>query len=173
PEPTTLLTGIARAFTRGTHLPWDRIYGPPTTTPINLPTYPFQRTRHWLDVPAGVGGDASAHGLAAVGHPLLSAAVEIPESGATVLTGRLSVDTQPWIADHAVLGKVMLPGTAFVELAIRGGDQVGCGRIEELTLEAPLILPERGSRALKVVVEAADESGSRPIASRRTPPRWI
>ncbi|MEU8252471.1 acyltransferase domain-containing protein, partial [Nonomuraea sp. NPDC048916] len=49
PEPTTLLTGIARAFTRGTHLPWDRIYGPPTTTPINLPTYPFQRTRHWLD----------------------------------------------------------------------------------------------------------------------------
>ena len=35
------------------------------------------------------------------------------------------------------------PGTAFVELAVRAGDQVGCDLLEELTLEAPLVLPEQ------------------------------
>ena len=30
--------------------------------------------------------------------------------------------TQPWLADHAVVGTVLLPGTAFVELALRAGD---------------------------------------------------
>ncbi|MFG1949439.1 SDR family NAD(P)-dependent oxidoreductase [Nonomuraea sp. NPDC048826] len=164
PEPATVLTGVAHAYTRGVRLDWDRFYGPVSAPPVDLPTYPFQRTRHWLDAPAGIGGDASAHGQTTVDHPLLSAAVEIPESGATVLTGRVSVDAQPWTADHAVLGKVMLPGTAFVELAIESADHVGYERIEELTIEAPLILPEHGSRALKVVVEAADESGLRPIA---------
>ncbi|MBL1102861.1 type I polyketide synthase, partial [Streptomyces coffeae] len=58
---------------------------------------------------------------------------------------------------------VLLPGTAFVELAVRAGDEVGCGRIEELTLSAPLVLPEQGSVQIQVSVGAANASGYRSV----------
>ncbi|KJK54839.1 polyketide synthase dehydratase domain-containing protein, partial [Saccharothrix sp. ST-888] len=135
---------------------------------VELPTYAFQKERYWLD--AGVSaGDMASAGLELAGHPLLGAAVELPDSGGFVFTGRLAVSTQPWLADHLVLGSVLLPGTAFVELAIRAGDQVGCDLLDELTLEAPLVLPERGGVQLRLTLGAADGSGSRALSlhSRR------
>ena len=51
-----------------------------------------------------------------------------------------------------------------MELAIRAGDQVGCGKVEELTLEAPLILPERGGVAIQVVVGAEESLRARSVA---------
>ncbi|MBL1102878.1 polyketide synthase dehydratase domain-containing protein, partial [Streptomyces coffeae] len=56
---------------------------------------------------------------------------------------------------------VLLPGTAFVELAVRAGDEVGCERIEELTLSAPLMLPEHGAVQVQVGVGEAAEDGRR------------
>ena len=70
-----------------------------------------------------------------------------PAASGAALTGRLSLQTHPWLADHAVAGTVLLPGTAFVELALRAGEEVGCELLEELTLEAPLVLPEQGAVA--------------------------
>ena len=76
----------------------------------------------------------------------------LPDADGVLFTGRLSLATHPWLADHAVMGTVLLPGTAFVELAVRAGDQVGCDLLEELTLEAPLVLPEHGGVQLQVTV---------------------
>ena len=76
---------------------------------------------------------------------LLGAVVEQPDSDAVVLTGRLSLGAEPWLADHGVAGVVVFPGAGFVELAIRAGDEVGCAVVEELTLTAPLVLA-RGPR---------------------------
>ena len=87
-----------------------------------------------------------------------------PTPTALLLTGRLSVQSQPWLADHAVRGAVLLPGTAFLELAVRAGDEVGCDRVEELTLAAPLVLPEHGGVQVQVWVGAPDESGRRTLS---------
>ncbi|MFE3639373.1 polyketide synthase dehydratase domain-containing protein, partial [Streptomyces sp. NPDC059168] len=103
-------------------------------------------------------------GLGATDHPLLGAAVELPDSDGFLFTGRLSLATHPWLADHAVMGSVLLPGTAFVELALRAGDQVGCDRVDELTLEAPLVLPEHTAVQLRLSVGAADQAGRRALA---------
>ncbi|MYU12379.1 hypothetical protein GTZ78_17165, partial [Streptomyces sp. SID8361] len=78
--------------------------------------------------------------------------------------GRLSLATHEWLADHAVHGVVLLPGTAFVELVVQAGDQVGCGRIEELVIEAPLILPEHGGVRIQVEAGEADASGFREVS---------
>ncbi|MGC7103169.1 polyketide synthase dehydratase domain-containing protein, partial [Amycolatopsis lurida] len=80
-----------------------------------------------------------------------------------LLTGRLSIESQPWLADHAVLGSVLFPGTGFVELALQAGERVGCGVVEELVLEAPLVLSERGGVQVQVVVGDADDSGRRSL----------
>ncbi len=102
-------------------------------------------------------------GLGDAGHPLLGAAVELPESGGLVFTGRLSLHSHPWLADHAVAGTVILPGAAFVELVLHAARQARCDRVEELTLEAPLHIPADDAVQLRIAVDAADASGGRAV----------
>ncbi|WP_141576718.1 type I polyketide synthase [Actinomadura sp. WMMA1423] len=165
PEARELLTGLGQAFTRGHRVDWSAVLpeGSGAEGP-ELPTYPFQRRRYWLDPSVGSGAGLGSAGLEEAGHPLLTAVVTSPASGETVLTGRLSTDTRAWIGDHRVLGAVLLPGTALVELAIRAADETGAERIEELALENPLVLPERSALALRVVVAAADGTGARALS---------
>ena len=160
-EDRELVTGIGRAHVHGVPVDWSAFFAGTSGRHLDLPTYAFQRKRFWLD--GGGARDVAAAGLDPVEHPLLSAAAVVPESGGAVLTGRLSADAQPWAGDHDVLGSVLLPGTGFVELAIRAGDHVGCARIEELTLHAPLVLPPGVAVALRVAVGAAGPSGARPV----------
>ncbi|MGW2162300.1 polyketide synthase dehydratase domain-containing protein, partial [Nonomuraea sp. NPDC001699] len=89
--------------------------------------------------------------------------VEVPEQGGLVLTGRLSLAAHSWLADHAVGGSVIFPGTGFVELVIRAGDGVGCSRVEELTLEAPLVLDTDSSAQVLVRVSGAGADGRREV----------
>ncbi|MFI0374017.1 SDR family NAD(P)-dependent oxidoreductase [Actinomadura sp. 1N219] len=162
PEPAALLAAVASLHVKGVPVTWRAVLDDRGAEQVDLPTYAFQRERYWLVSPDGTG-DVSAAGLQQDEHPLLGAVVALPESGGVVLTGRLSLNAQPWLADHEVGGAVLLPGTAFVDLAIRAGDHVGCGFLEELTLQAPLVLPEHGGVAVQVVAGAADESGRRVV----------
>nr|WP_246843074.1 type I polyketide synthase [Allokutzneria sp. NRRL B-24872] len=155
------LTSLGQAHVKGVHVDFDAVF--PGAQRVDLPTYAFQRQRFWLD-PSGLSGDVSTAGLDAADHPLLGAVLTLPDSDSVVLTGKISLRTHPWLADHALSGTVLLPGTAFVELAIRAADEVGCGRLDEMTLEVPLVVPERGSVSLQLVVSGADESGRRPFA---------
>ncbi|MCC3768755.1 SDR family NAD(P)-dependent oxidoreductase, partial [Streptomyces sp. UNOC14_S4] len=152
---------LGEAWTRGVPVDWDAVYEGMGARRVGLPTYAFQHERYWIEVPLSAVGDVASAGLGATAHPLLGAAVELPGSDGVLLTGRLSLQTHPWLADHAVAGTVLVPGTAFVELAVRAGDQVGCDLLEELTLEAPLILPERGGVQLRLTVGAADTATGR------------
>ncbi|THA71788.1 SDR family NAD(P)-dependent oxidoreductase [Streptomyces sp. A0958] len=168
PESEALVAGLGRLYTTGVSPDWEAFYAGTGARRVELPTYAFQRSRYWVEG-SGSTGDVSAAGLAAAGHPLLGAVVSLADSGGVVLTGRVSVSAQPWLADHVVGDSVVFPGTGFVELAVRAGDQVGCESLEELMLQAPLVLPARGAVALQVEVGAADASGRRPVSvhSRR------
>ncbi|MFG3222379.1 SDR family NAD(P)-dependent oxidoreductase, partial [Streptomyces sp. NPDC048185] len=160
------LTSAAEAFVGGAAVDWAGVFTGTGARRVDLPTYAFQRQRFWLEseaVSAGVG-DVGSVGLESAGHPLLGAAVSLPASGGVLLTGRLSLRSQGWLADHAVAGVALLPGTAFVELALRAGDAVGCDRVEELTLEAPLVLPPDGAVSVQVHVDGPGESGRRTVS---------
>ena len=80
-----------------------------------------------------------------------------------VFTGRVSLESDPWLSDHAVSGVVLLAGTAFLELALHAGGMVGCPVVRELTLEVPLVLGERGGVQVQVVVGEAGEGGERTV----------
>ncbi|MER8098608.1 type I polyketide synthase, partial [Streptomyces goshikiensis] len=169
PEAETLVTALARAHAHGVEVDWAAYFAGSGARRVDLPTYAFQRQRFWPSAALFAAGDPEAIGFGDAGHPLLSAAVALADSEGVLLAGRLSVETHPWLVDHTILGSALLPGTAFVELAIRAGDEVGCDVVEELTLEAPLVLPERGGVQLQLVVEAPTEPGRRPFSvySRR------
>ncbi|MFI0736475.1 type I polyketide synthase, partial [Streptomyces sp. NPDC021225] len=128
----------------------------------NLPTYPFQHHHYWLNTTT-TAGDMSAAGLEPARHPLLGAAVGLADGQGLLFTGRISLRTHPWLADHAVGGAVLLPGTALLELALQAGAHVECHRVDELTLHTPLVVPESSGVALQVTVAAANEAGSRAV----------
>ncbi|GHG48275.1 type I polyketide synthase [Amycolatopsis bullii] len=161
PEAEAVLAAIGTAFVSGTGVDWLSVL--PTGRRVALPTYAFQRERYWLDPPADAG-DLTAAGLGAAGHPLLSTVVGVAGSDRLVLTGRLSGRTRPWLTEHAVAGTVLLPGTAFVELALRAGAEVGCPLVAELTLQAPLVLPGDDGVDVQLVLDPPDETGRRPLA---------
>ncbi|WP_330333036.1 SDR family NAD(P)-dependent oxidoreductase [Streptomyces sp. NBC_00536] len=159
PEPETVTTALATAHVNGIPVDWQAFYAGTGARRVDLPTYPFQRQRYWIE-PGSRAGDVGAAGLEEAGHPLLGAAVPLADSEGFLFTGRLGLASHPWLADHAVMDTVLLPGTAFVELAVRAGDQVGCDVVEELTLEAPLVLPERGGVQVQMHVSAPDADGT-------------
>ncbi|MER5556706.1 type I polyketide synthase [Streptomyces sp. NPDC002793] len=131
---------------------------------VQLPVYPFQRQRYWPEFAPSGTGDLGAAGLGGTGHPLLSAALTLADGTSTVLTGRISLRTHPWLADHAVLGTVLLPGTAFVEMALHAGTRADTPVLEELALGAPLVLGENDAVALQLTVGAPGEEGRREVA---------
>ncbi|MFF3763569.1 type I polyketide synthase, partial [Streptomyces sp. NPDC001922] len=158
-ESETLLSAVSSLHVHGMEIDWKAVFAGTGARRIDLPTYPFQHEHYWPKESFLSSGDATALGLSATDHPLLGAATSLANDEGLLLTGLLSLRTHPWLADHAVMGSAVLPGTAFLEIAVQAADQVGCGRVEELTLEAPLVLPESGGVQVQVSVGAVDEGG--------------
>ncbi|MFD1666684.1 type I polyketide synthase, partial [Streptomyces calvus] len=163
PEATALTETATGLYLHGVPLRWDGWFDGTGARLTDLPTYAFQHRRFWPKGVTGLTGDVRAAGLGAAHHPLLAAAVTLANSDGLLLTGRLSTRTHPWLADHTVRGTVLLPGTAFLELAVRAGDEVGCDRVEDLTLAAPLALPEDGGVQVQVWIAGPDDTGRRTL----------
>ena len=166
-EQTTLLTALARLYVHGVPVDWAPLFAGGRR--VGLPTYAFQRERFWPRIRAAVD-----EGLLRTDHPLLGVGVELPASGGVVFTARASLSSCPWLADHVVMGSVVFPGAGFLELVVRAADQVGCGRVEELTLHTPLVLPEHGGVDVQVVVDGPDDGGEREVqVFARSEQTWV
>ena len=156
------LLSAAEAHVHGKSPNWVNVFDDSGACRTDLPTYAFQRKRFWMDTESAFV-DARSLGITAAEHPLLGAVVAPADSDEIVFTGRLSLASHPWLADHEVHGVVLVPGAAMVELALHAGDRAGCPRVDHLVLQAPLILGEHGGVVVQVVVGTLTESGERPV----------
>jgi polyketide synthase 12/candicidin polyketide synthase FscB len=154
-------SAIAHAHVLGIEVDW-RAVAAPRSRRADVPTYPFQRRHYWL-LPSTALSDVASAGLANTGHPLAGTAISVAGEERWIFSGRISLRTHPWLADHAVNDTVLVPGTAFAELALYAARQAGCDRVDDLTLLVPLVLPEHGGVQLQVVVGPADACGTRQI----------
>ncbi|MWA07594.1 SDR family NAD(P)-dependent oxidoreductase [Actinomadura sp. LD22] len=149
------LLSLAELHVRGVPVDWSPVHSPRGGRRVPLPTYAFQRRRYWIEA----------------ADPLLDTIAPDPDTGGVIAGGRLSLGSRPWLADHTVAGRVLLPGAVFTELVVRAAAESGAAAVEELVIETPLELPEQGTVRVSVTVGEEDGSGRRPVSvhSRREP----
>nr|WP_051833267.1 type I polyketide synthase [Streptomyces katrae] len=170
-EPEQLVTALATAHCAGRPVRWAAYFGARPQARIALPAYPFQHERFWL-LPAEAATPLA--GADSADHPLLHAQVQLAGKDEWLFTGRLSLRTHPWLADHAVFGAVSMPGSGFVELALAAGARLGVPRLAELVLEAPLALTTDGGADIQLAVGEADAEGHRTVAVHaRAADAWV
>ncbi|WP_157195559.1 type I polyketide synthase, partial [Nocardia tenerifensis] len=163
PETETITTALAHLVVNGVDPNWHNYFHGTNARKTDLPTYPFQRQHLWLDnQPSGVV-DLGAAGLDTADHPILKASVTFPSSGRMLFSGRVSVRSQPWLADHVVHGAVLFPGAAFVDLVLHAGFRSGHPRLAELTIDVPLALTDTDGAQLRVEIDEA-VNGRRGVA---------
>ncbi|MGW6617711.1 SDR family NAD(P)-dependent oxidoreductase, partial [Streptomyces erythrochromogenes] len=160
PEGATLAAALAEAHVRGRDVRWDGFL--PGGRATALPTYPYQRDSYWLSAPA-----APVAPKPTGGHPLLDGAAELASGQGWLFTGTLDAEVHPWLSEHTVLGRPLLPGAAVAELALYAAGRTGAAEVAELTLEQPL--PLDGPVALQLMVGAAGDDGTRPLALHSRP----
>ncbi|OLZ48055.1 hypothetical protein BS330_34190 [Amycolatopsis keratiniphila subsp. nogabecina] len=148
PEAPALMAALGRLFVRGVPIDWAPLFD--GARRVDLPTYPFQRERYWLR-------DGSAE------PATFTSVVEIAGRDRFVCTGELSLAGQPWLREHTVHGAVVAPGTALVDFALQAAARIGSGRLHDLVLEAPLVVPSEEVVELQLTADEPDGSGRREL----------
>ncbi|MBP5934677.1 amino acid adenylation domain-containing protein [Streptomyces sp. LBUM 1476] len=124
------LEALAELWVEGEEFDWAGLGG--EARRVRIPTYVFDRARHWVEN-AGAGEGSVA---AAVVHPLLD--TTSPDESTKRLTG-----TEFYLRDHLADGTPILPGVVLLEMA-RAADELTRGdgqlakRVEDVTWAAPV-----------------------------------
>ena len=131
------LASLAASWVHGTAIEWAKHGLTTAHRRGGVPSYPFSPDRHWI--PSGGEGRTAASVRASAAdalHPL----VDRNESTLTQYRfGKTVTGTEFFISDHHVLGRLVLPGVACLEMARAAGELVGeapsgrsrtwCGRV--------------------------------------------
>lgn len=157
-----MLESLAALYARGADVDWksfDRDYG---RHPVALPTYPFERSRCWIDVPGGEGRKkVMAVPRKTLNHPLLNDRIDSPFIENTVIEARLATATLPWLKDHQPFGATVLPATAYLEMVLAAAKEVlgpGSFVIREMDIREAMILEEEIVRSAQIVIGRQGEN---------------
>ncbi|MFJ9009271.1 SDR family NAD(P)-dependent oxidoreductase [Streptomyces canus] len=158
---------LAELHVHGVPVDWRSVYAGTGARRRPLPTYPFQRQRYWLDARGDDSGDD---------RKLVGPAQPDADGPRTRYSGELSTARQPWLADHVIGDRALVPATAFAELAFRAagsGAAEGSPRLSELVFHEPLVLPASEQVPIQVVADTPDQEGNRPVTVwARTGTTW-
>ncbi|HEX4249430.1 MAG TPA: SDR family NAD(P)-dependent oxidoreductase [Pseudonocardia sp.] len=156
-DADTVLRAMAALYVDGVDVDWSPAFAGRDARVVDVPVTPLRRRRYWLE--PGPVRRAGVPGLGTTEHPLLAAVTTPASGGGTVLSGRLDLREHPWLGEHRLGGSVVLPTAAYLELLVGVGDALGCGRVAEVVVESPLVLPGADSAAGSGAAPAAGSAG--------------
>ena len=158
-----LLGAAGRLYCLGVVLDWRGMAEGQAHRRAALPGYPFERRRFWFTdggrgkkaaAPAGFDRDAS-------GHPLLGARLRLRGEQA-VFHGVVSAESPAHLGDHVLMGKRIVPGAAYLDMALaaaRAVDGGGEWSAAEVEFREPCVFDE--PRLLETVLLPSDGTDGR------------
>lgn len=159
---------LAQSYVAGATIDWSSLYAVGSYRRVVLPTYPFQRQRYW---PREEGGrrESWRESTGQVRCPLLGRRLQLPTTRDIHFESHVSAESPSWLSDHRVLDEVVLPATAYLEMALSAGTEVlgdGC-ILDEVSISHPMAMSDFESRRVQcVLAEAAAQERSFQVFSR-------
>jgi acyl transferase domain-containing protein/NADPH:quinone reductase-like Zn-dependent oxidoreductase/acyl carrier protein len=171
-ERVTLLNSLGALYAVGHAIDWNGLY-PTDGQVVSLPAYPWQRERYWVEPRRGVAIKQPERS----GHPLLGRQLRSPALKDSVFETTLDVDNLPFLADHQIAGMIIVPATAYLEMALAAGAQVfgdAPGALENVAIQEALVIPADRSHTVQLILSMVDtDSASFQIVSRsRDSDKW-
>ena len=166
---------VAQGYEAGLPIDFEGLFAGEARRRISLPSYPFQRRRHWIEAPK--------RRRASAGHPLLGVRHETPRGEVAFETEMFASDPA-WVKDHLVFGQVVVPGAMFATMAatVLWGERARSAVLEDCQLHSPMILSldesedgdGAGGRKLQIVFDDADRAAPRrfEVFSRGSEDGW-
>ncbi|GHO72105.1 polyketide synthase [Ktedonobacter sp. SOSP1-52] len=161
-----LLTTLGTLYLYGYDVEWSRLY-PDGGQRVSLPTYPWQRQRHWND---GVNHSQSRaistwKSDGTLAHPILHIGTPLALQKQTYLwTTEIDAELFPYLEEHRVHDMPVLAGAAYIELALAAATEIFGARhfcIEDLQLKKVLFFPKDTRHTLQVTLTPHEaEEGS-------------
>lgn len=176
-ERRSLLSSLGALYVHGYEVDWKRLY-PIGDPALALPTLRGLRERYEPDGPApGSVRQARGRRGGAVGHPLLGESFTIAtQPGARLWEQTWSLAQLPYLADHRVQGEVVVPGAAYIEMALAAAAQASGAAAAgwlELTIERILALPPTGARSVQAILEEHESKGASFQVFSLEGQRWV
>ncbi|MGF7124648.1 SDR family NAD(P)-dependent oxidoreductase [Rhodococcus sp. BE178] len=152
-ERTSLVLNASRLFCCGVDVDLDAVAPVvrDAVGTVDLPTYPFERKRYWVDPPEVVG---ISSGTEEVQHPFVGSMARLASGDAVLFFGEISPVKQRWLLDHAVCGQVLVPATALLEISMFAAKSLDMSRLDELTIVTPIVIPDRETVDIQIVVKS-------------------
>ena len=177
-----LLSSLRDLYLAGVAVDWvgfDKGYA---RRRVPLPTYPWQRERHWIKASDGTSGQMKSHlnVRSQIGHPLLGQRLYLPATQEIRFQSYLSKDSPAWMKDHRTFGAIIAPGVSYLEMAFAAGSTLVrssnlCLELEDVVIPQALIFPEDGQGKTVHLVLQPEETANYafqifsftdPVASR-------
>ncbi len=150
-ETDPFARALATALVQGASVDEARTFGPEPVGEVALPSYPWQRAVFRLAETTEVVGVGSARSY----HPLIGARTS---ADSLEWRGHVDVATVPWLDDHRVDGQVILPGAAYVEMALAAARELygtPSVTLTDLEIQQPMIFAEEALREIAVRLSPA------------------
>lgn len=179
PERRAIQATLAALCVRGRAVAWARLY-PAEAQCVELPTYPWQRERFWLDSPAqGLPqtGQQPVACHAPEAHPLIGRPFQVStQPNSCFWEQAISLSSLAYLGDHRVHGEVVFPGCGYVEMAVAAARQVRPDEdvtLLELQFERMLIMAQPGDSTLQTVLSTDGADSAQLQISDRSSGKWV
>lgn len=149
-DEISLLDVVAQGYVQGITPDFTKFNPDQSEQNLLLPTYPFQRQRYW-----GPAKPKAAQAISHTAHPLLGEKCSLAGLSSEMRFEKIiEPDSPPWLTDHEVMGAIVFPGAAFIDLALAVQPAI---ELKEIVFEQPLRL--QGRTRIQSVLRTDDESG--------------
>lgn len=164
-EPESgFVDAVAEAYEAGLEISFEGLCAGEERRRISLPSYPFQRERHWID--------QSKKRRLSAGHPLLGVKHESAR-------GEIAYETEVfpsepvWLNDHRVFNRLVAPGALYGAMVASTALDEGNGSVvvEDFQLHSPMVFAAKKpdddegeeGRTMQVVLDESDGASTRSV----------